>query len=338
MTTLAFTSCSDPLDAPTQPVWDAIADAKPDHLVLLGDQIYMDYSILGVGTHNPGIGKPAKYDNLKFATEMHRRYAAQWQIMMNSRLLKLPGLQIHGIWDDHDFAWNNSFGNAGSNDTHGPGTHADPVPCDKQRIARRLMRDFFEALATRAASYPANPVQSDGLLPQEDLSRPMVCSGTRHTPAIDVAPGVRLLLTDGRSFRTARGVPGATALGQAQWAWIASQLAPGQVTLLTNGTTLTQGAEQLAHFDDYTRLLALAAQQQARILCLTGDVHDIAWHHHNSRVYEAVASGAARPTAGLEGAFGLLQISEASVAVRLVANDKHPIERVLDRATWVAQP
>ena len=44
---LAFTSCMDAVRVPDQPIWDQIRAEQPDVLLLLGDQIYMDWGDLG---------------------------------------------------------------------------------------------------------------------------------------------------------------------------------------------------------------------------------------------------------------------------------------------------
>ena len=44
MPRIAFTACARFQDDASQPVWDEIAAHQPDHLLLLGDQIYMDYA------------------------------------------------------------------------------------------------------------------------------------------------------------------------------------------------------------------------------------------------------------------------------------------------------
>lgn len=41
---IIFTSCMDAERIPSQPIWDHIADEEPDVLILLGDQIYMDWA------------------------------------------------------------------------------------------------------------------------------------------------------------------------------------------------------------------------------------------------------------------------------------------------------
>ena len=107
---IALTSCADPKDAPIQPVWQQIATHHPDHLLLLGDQIYMDY---GGFSKNFKLGEPAddsKVSDQRFAAEMHERYEAQWNIMRKSGLFDSANMEIHGIWDDHDFGSNNACG------------------------------------------------------------------------------------------------------------------------------------------------------------------------------------------------------------------------------------
>ena len=44
---LVITSCMDAERVPDQSVWTSVAECKPDVLLLLGDQIYMDWGVLG---------------------------------------------------------------------------------------------------------------------------------------------------------------------------------------------------------------------------------------------------------------------------------------------------
>ncbi len=82
---IAFGSCARIQTYPTQPIWDAVADWAPDLFLWLGDNVYHD-------TIEPQI-----------MAEMYR-----WQ----RKLPNLERLQRHvpqlAIWDDHDFALNNS--------------------------------------------------------------------------------------------------------------------------------------------------------------------------------------------------------------------------------------
>lgn len=341
---VAFTSCSDPMDAPVQPVWDTIAELEPDHLVLLGDQIYMDYGILIVKSENPPLGKPAKFQNLEFAVAMHERYQRQWGIFRASKLATLPGLKIHGIWDDHDFAWNNSFGDSGSNDDHGPANKHKPVSRDKQQIARRLMRDYFEAIRSGYTVYPPNPFDSNNIPSEENLAAPMYCADPAGSASVPLGPNAKLLLTDGRSFRTKAGSTPATALGATQLAWLGQEFNATDVILLACSTTLTDGGIPLNMYGDYDELIKLAEARKAKVICLTGDIHTVDFRHHGPRVFEAVASGAARSTPSgplhsqlsMVGAFGMAEIGDNQVSVNLHVASTHPeISRSIDRATWM---
>jgi hypothetical protein len=77
--------------------------------------------------------------------------------MRRSRLASLPALQIHGIWDDHDFAWNNAEGVS----TGEPGdTHS--VPAQVKAISYALFRQFEAFTANPEGHYPALQEAADG--------------------------------------------------------------------------------------------------------------------------------------------------------------------------------
>lgn len=98
---IAFASCFDALKDAEQDVWFRVLDQKPEVLLLLGDSIYMDYF--------PKLGQSRELDLQKFANEMYRRYAAQWDVASFRELVK--SVDAIGVtWDDHDFAWNGSCG------------------------------------------------------------------------------------------------------------------------------------------------------------------------------------------------------------------------------------
>jgi hypothetical protein len=73
---IAFTSCIDAIDDPTQAVWGRIRNLAPDVLVLLGDTMYMDYGIALPGSDRP-VGWPRKLPDDVFAATMHARYKLQ---------------------------------------------------------------------------------------------------------------------------------------------------------------------------------------------------------------------------------------------------------------------
>lgn len=341
---IAVTSCSDPLDHPDQKVWASMAQARPDHLILLGDQIYMDY---GAG-RNPGNGKPARFGDLDFAAQMHRRYASQWRAMKDSGLWQVPGMKLHGIWDDHDFAWNNSYG-AGIPDPEEKPRY-QPVPASKQQISRYFFRLFFEHL--RESVFPANALLTQDAVQQlhEDLAMPVFFSEMLSPGSawgqVELAPDVRLLLTDGRSFRTSQRGPGAgkTLLGAAQTAWLHDSIKPHAVTIVASGCTLDHSPEAWSAYEDYHLFREfLASKADARVLVLSGDIHhtDVR-NHHGPRVIELVASGAARPLGGLgradKGNYVLCELSESMIQVSSFEGEAPDLVRqrhvTIDRGSW----
>jgi len=106
---IAFTSCVNHKKFEKQPQWDDIAAQNPDYLFLLGDNIYMDYFHLFFNKER--LGKPSKYDKAVFEETMSQKYKAQWSESHFSALLKQMKGKVFGTWDDHDFGWNNAWGN-----------------------------------------------------------------------------------------------------------------------------------------------------------------------------------------------------------------------------------
>lgn len=98
---IAFTSCARYQRKHQQREWLRILNENPDHLFLLGDNIYMDWGIR--------VGHPAIRGVLYFKNRMKKMYDLQWS---NSNFKKLIDHMtekngLHGIWDDHDCGWNN---------------------------------------------------------------------------------------------------------------------------------------------------------------------------------------------------------------------------------------
>ncbi len=108
---IAFTSCTRYEAYPDQPNWNKIAEENPDYLFLLGDNIYMDYGValLSKDPVWPRQDLPI-YD---FEETMERKYQNQFQKVPEfASLVKTMKEKngFFGIWDDHDFAWNNAKG------------------------------------------------------------------------------------------------------------------------------------------------------------------------------------------------------------------------------------
>jgi len=353
----AVTSCSDPLEQAEQSVWGRIAQARPDHLILLGDTMYMDFGpkIASLFWDNPNNGAPANFSDVDFAAHMYLRYCAQWRILKASGIWQaLPELKVHGIWDDHDFAWNKAFG-AGLPNNMGR-LNLQPVPLVKQQISRFLFRQFFGSL--RAEEYPANELLTQERIVQlsENLSQPVFYSdllppGTREG-LVELAPDVRLLLTDGRSFRSARKDPASSGnlLGTEQMNWLKNSIKKNGITLIASGSTLDRSAECWDHYRDYQTLRNyLDPRGDTRVLLLSGGVHTTDLRdHHGRRLIEVVASGAARPFGNWlpwwpsRGNHAMLDLQEKAIEVCLCEGEPpswlaRQRKAVIDRAAWRVQ-
>ncbi len=108
---IAFTSCVCYEKFPDQPQWLDIENQNPDYLFLLGDNIYMDY--FNLFFNKEGLGKPSKYEKQVFEETMERKYRTQWNEPHFKSLFKKMKSKnaLFGTWDDHDFGWNNAWGN-----------------------------------------------------------------------------------------------------------------------------------------------------------------------------------------------------------------------------------
>jgi hypothetical protein len=305
---IAFTSCIDAIDDPTQPVWDRIRSLAPDVLVLLGDTMYMDYGIALLGSNRP-VGGPRKLADDVFATTMHARYKLQWSVKSFRNLLA-SGPQLAMVWDDHDFAWNNA---------RGLGTEKHfAVSREKRLIAQGLFRQFREACGHMEASvYPAMPPVSVLLDATE--------TGIQSSFDRD---NIRFIMLDGRSFREDPNTgPDAQMLGPVQREWLRQHLSEwdGRV-VIGSGSVMTGSEESWDKYLDYAWLLGLATGQ---IIVLSGDIHKNALPVKHSRcVVEVTSSGAARPglgggfsrVGGARGNFGMLTVGE-QISVTLYSED-----------------
>ncbi len=130
MITIAFTSCTRYEAFKKQKEWEYISNKNPDYLFLLGDNIYMDYGLKAF-SHEPN-GSPEFLSDEEFLTRMRMKYTNQFERVPEFRELvgkmrKKNG--FYGIWDDHDFAWDNVKGSE--------------VREEKKLISRSLFHEFF---------------------------------------------------------------------------------------------------------------------------------------------------------------------------------------------------
>lgn len=286
---IAFTSCIDAIDDPIQPVWGKIKAQQPDVVLLLGDLMYMDYGLALLGSKRP-LGWPRKVSNEVFAATMHARYVAQWSVQ-SFRDLLASGPALGMIWDDHDFAWNN---------TRGLGAERHyAVNAEKRLIAQGLFRQFRSACENADGStYPG--------LPALDVLLGATEKGIQTSFDRD---NVRFIMLDGRSYREDPNMaPDADLHGFAQREWLRQQITAWDgLVVIGSGSVLTGSGESWSDYLDYAWLLGTADK---RVVVLSGDIHkNVLPTRHSGSVVEVTSSGAARPgLGGARGNFGVLEI------------------------------
>jgi alkaline phosphatase D len=316
---IAFASCMCTRVYRDQPVWDWIAAAQPDHLVLLGDAIYLDV-LSG--------GDPQVLQLNELSEVMHTLYSELVAQPQFAQLVRsLPAGRVHAIWDDHDFLWN---------DAEGAEVASSPRHDGKIRLSSAFFEAFRAALAMQLApgSFPNAPDDARFW----DPNQPSLA-----TPSLALSPDVFLHLTDGRTQRT-RTLLLAEAkraiLGKAQLDALETTVlgTPNDtVHLLASGSTV---AGWQRYQKDLIRLQNIAAQR--RMLVLSGDIHRNgldAFFTRGLPLHEATSSGAAVRDAVVVGTkrqnFGLVDISDTEVAIRLFKRNKLDQSRRLDRTTWL---
>jgi alkaline phosphatase D len=320
---IAFASCFHSKIFPDQPVWDWIAAKKPDHLVLLGDSIYLDVEA--------GFGHPKDLTDDDFAKRLFKLYNDQLnQSSFKALIQSMKPNRVWSIWDDHDFLWNDATGHQASISAQHKG---------KVRLTTAFQEAFRFALSSGLSngSYPSvyndpkfwNPTQSE-----------------LETPSAQLAPDLWLHLSDGRTNRTEFWpVPESKRhlLGITQRRLFESRIneaSEDSVHLFASGSIA--GAYKQNYAADWKWLTKIASEN--KVLVLSGDIHrneTDAFFTNGFPLHEATSSGAAVKDAVLVGQtrrnYGLLDISSTEVQVRLFADNKEESKwsRKLSRSTWL---
>jgi phosphodiesterase/alkaline phosphatase D-like protein len=101
---IAFTSCINFEVFPEQPEWKDMGKEEPDYLFLLGDQVYLDKGNVAVDL--------STCDLETFKEIVTKKYSQQWNEQNFKALLQSVKTKggLFGVWDDHDFLWNNAKG------------------------------------------------------------------------------------------------------------------------------------------------------------------------------------------------------------------------------------
>ena len=248
---IAFASCMCTPVFKLQPVWEWIAAKQPNHLVLLGDSVYLDVPVFGK--------HPMDMSDDEFAQHLFARYTELLaQPQFAALVQQMPAGRVWSIWDDHDFLWNDALGAEAT---------ANPVHRGKVRLSTAFQEAFRGALASGLTS---------GSFP-DAYNRPEFWNPAQPpltTPSVNLDQDVWLHLSDDRTWRTRTWLLAESKralLGNAQRGRIATavQTAPQAVHLLASGSTLSAWKRHYAF--DWLWLNKLAAT--CRVLVLSGDIH-----------------------------------------------------------------
>ncbi|MBY0467094.1 MAG: alkaline phosphatase D family protein [Burkholderiales bacterium] len=342
---ICFTSCMDAVRIPQQAVWCHIQAQNPDVLMLLGDQIYMDWGLSG--TDWRGLIQDKPRDGLAaFAQEMHMRFAHQWAVPEFQQLIchfagRSDPARLLVTWDDHDFAWNNALGEDGHDEAHRHG-----VPPAVKAVSHRLFEQFVTQLRTAASGTaypPPPPAVATAPTTPADLFWQGSLGGSHQVPA---------LLLDTRWHRQAR-TAGASMLGAQQALALADAIAsPEGLLVVAGGTPMAyryavsqqawHGGTKEPHYTEYAQVTDGARRP---VLYLGGDVHRNAFSGvlprldgAPSTVVQVLSSGAAIGRYGpkrFAPSFGVVEVAPGpdhtgTVHIALWAQDK--------AGTWQAQP
>ncbi len=266
---IAFTSCCRFEAFNHQPQWDEISNTNPDYLFLLGDQIYMDYGIrLFSKEWN---GRPKKYSESEFEAIMESKYYNQWNEPHFKALFDRLNAnnKVHGIWDDHDFAWNNAVGS--------------DVSAEKKEISLKIFKKYFCLNDTN--------------------STPGEIYRTIDTPL------AKVIFLDVRSHAVHYQLPNSPSdsalLGQKQRDFLKANLLASHdkpYTIICSGITLRFGEENWSNYEqDFNQLISYIKQSQKPVIFLAGDIHEnkFVGPSEECPCYEIVSSGLAINYLGL---------------------------------------
>jgi alkaline phosphatase D len=316
---IAFTSCFSAQLFKDQPVWDEIAAANPDVLVLLGDSMYLDVG--GPELGSAGVQAMTAHD---FSVHAHKRFTGVLAQKQFKALVQTPTLSTYAIWDDHDFLWN---------DACGADVMKNPALRPLLYPSRAVFAAYRQALAQRLApgSFPAAPPPWSTATPPPGYSK------------VALGADVFLHLTDGRSFRKRGGTDALLGSDQLDEMEAGMKAAPAGATHLVASSSVfdaRHGENWLNCPAEYTRMQKLA--QKYNILILSGDIHDNNLASYTlaggRSLFEATSSGAALRTGVVLGAkqrnYGMLTIDDSNVGIELFKSGASQYRGTVDRKLW----
>lgn len=283
---IVFTSCMDASRLPSQPVWNHIKGMSPDVLMLLGDQIYMDWFDLGASNWRRAIDLDSGGQLADYAQAMHSRYQQQAAVPEFLDLLQdlaAKGKQVIVTWDDHDFAWNDSVGvdpGASCPEAAGRIWQKHGVQSAVKKLSLKLLVQFRQFTANPDAPYPSL-ADAEALPDYEDASDPQP-----GVPSQLQGPGgpIDLMVLDTRFHRTPRPMPNSTILGAAQGAKLFDVASQAKGLLILAAGSPMKHRYMLGEQDwtggpgdEYPEFAQLLEAAKRPVLYLSGDIHRNSW-------------------------------------------------------------
>lgn len=227
---LAVGSCNH-TEAP-QVMWDPIANNKPDVFIWLGDIVYGD-------THDMGVLQ-SKYDKLDSE--------------LGYQKVKTITKDIIGVWDDHDYGWNDA------------GKYYSKKDSSKAILVDFLDLDKSDPVRDRKGMYTSYQYGNHPYLTKVIL---LDARYFRDTVIASPDPNIRYTIN-----------PDGDILGEEQWTWLENQLksSDADVHIIGSGIQILprqHGWEKWANFpQSRERLLNLLSTIRPKNpLLLTGDRH-----------------------------------------------------------------
>lgn len=239
---IVFGSCADQ-NKPC-PVWDTIVEAKPDLLLLLGDNIYADIE--------QGRLKPSNPEKMAQCYKELATLSAFAKLRESTYML--------ATWDDHDY---------GNNDAGEEWVHKDD--------AQKQFLDFFGVPADSPRRDRTGVYHAETFGPEGKRVQVIMLDGRYHRSPIRKAD--RRLPGTGITPYLPNTDAGATMLGEEQWKWLEEQLKqPAEVRIIGSGIQVVSEDhpfEKWANMpSERARLYKLLRETHTSgVIILSGDRH-----------------------------------------------------------------
>jgi esterase/lipase superfamily enzyme len=302
---IAFASCMYLEDNDDQEVWKVLSNihgdpaSRFDYLALLGDQVYSGYGFADA-RNKPQLG----WSDDQFLDYMYEEYSAQYGVQTFRKFLtKLRGSAANTpvvmTWDDHDFGYNNGYGQ-------------DRAFATKKAITGFLFDQFRSALKTLPTTYPAKPSLA--------TAQAFTAAGPSIDEFIDLrtfgGKEVTFVMADTR-WSCGQPSTGANAFNAGMAARISAALAkPNSLVILANGRPYAKaGLLSKQMWTEFADGAALVGQfpTTRNVIALAGDIHRNKLITHDGW-YEVFSSGAAK---GKKENFGVLSLNQTNVSIEL---------------------